>query len=276
MNHRIWAYPGLAALGLGVGMWRPGQGVRIDFLRVGQGDCTVVRDGDWTVVIDAAARSENLDLGRRLAAPELRRLGVRSINLLVITHPDSDHIGGLEAVASRFRVGALAMPETFRGHPAVQGFLGRASGRLPVFWLRAGDTARLDRARLRFDFLPLRPGEDENDGSLVTMVEAGRGRALLMADVGLDQERELAGKGEWRAEVLKVGHHGSRSSTGSEWLRLVRPRWAVISSGLDNRYGHPHQEVLARLGQVDAVPTRTDLEGTISFRLGPAGFEPIP
>lgn len=244
---------------------------RLVFLQVGQGDCALIQDGGYTVMVDAAAASEYIDLGQRLAIPEMRKLGVNRIDMVLLTHPDSDHIGGLPSIARRWPIAVVAAPETFRDHDALRELQSKLPKGIEWRWMEPDSSLKFGNTQLSFDFMPA--GEEDNVGSLAMLVEMGSSRAVLTGDGTVETEAWLAPRVDWSAEVLKAGHHGSRTSTSSEWLEEVRPRFAVISCGRGNRFGHPHSAVTSRIEGAGAKVLRTDWDGTLIFRPTRSGFQ---
>ena len=255
--------------------------LRITFLDVGQGDAAVIESPSGRVaVVDGGGRPgaderAGDDPGSRVVVPFLRRRGVSAVDLLVATHADDDHAQGLIAVASRLRVrGALVSgyPGGGRRSAAYGRLLASLRGRgVPVRAAARGMTVDLG-AGVRLEVLnPPRPylaggnGSDDNENSVVLRVVYGRARLLLTGDAGAAAEADLlrAERGRLRADLLKAGHHGSRSSSGEEFLNAVVPGVAVISAGQDSVYGHPHSEVISRLRRRHIRLFRTDRHGAI-------------
>jgi competence protein ComEC len=251
----------------------PGSGVSdrdltLHFLDVGQGDGAAVRTprGLW-VVIDAGPAGDRSDAGRRVVAPFLSRHGARSLALVVISHAHADHLGGVPAVLSRLRAGLVIEPGAMVPDPRYTTFLGQlATGHVPWHPARRGERFSVDG--VAFTVLHPSPswphwGEDVNEDSLVLLVEYGSFQAVLAGDAGFPAESAMAAL-LGPVDVLKVGHHGSRGSTGDAWLGALRPRVAVISVGR-NDYGHPAPATLARLSRSSVEVHRTDREGTITI-----------
>ena len=244
-----------------------GNDLTLHFLDVGQGDGAVLRTprGRW-VVIDAGPSSDRSDAGARVVVPFLERHGARSVAAVVISHAHLDHIGGVSAVLDRFPVGEVLEPGAPVSDPLYTGFL-TGLARRGIAWhpLHRGEQFTLDG--VRFTVLHPEPnwsgwGEDVNEDSAVLLVEYGAFQALFAGDAGFPAEELLAGS-LGPVDVLKVGHHGSRGSTGDAWLGALRPRLAVISVGR-NDYGHPAPATLTRLAAHGVPVRRTDQEGTIS------------
>ena len=242
-------------------------GLALHFLDVGQGDAAVLRtpSGHW-VVVDAGPASEGSDAGRRVVAPFLERQGVRNLALIVVSHAHADHLGGVPALLARFRTGVVLEPGALVADQRYTAFLAelRTKG---VRWHPAQGHERFTLDGVTFSVLHPVPGwagweEDVNEDSVVLLVEYGAFQALLSGDAGFPAEEAMAGRLR-PVDLLKVGHHGSRGSTGDGWLAALRPRVAVISVGR-NDYGHPSPPTLARLSRHGVEVRRTDLEGTIS------------
>lgn len=248
---------------------------RLTFLAVGQGDCAVFQHDGRAVLIDAGPKTDTFDAGERIVTPELGRLGVGAIDIILLSHPDSDHVGGLPALAQRFAIGRVVIPALFRNHPEMLRVL-RDAGIAPdrVTWLESRLILTVGRFNLRLDAPP--PGtpiEDDNDGSMFVYL-AGEGcSALFTGDAGFEAEtRILRRAGGWDAQLLKAGHHGSRHSTGMSLLRAVGPRCVVFSCGRTNSYGHPSVATLRRVEGLGVEVARTDRDGSVAFVPSPSGF----
>ena len=252
--------------------WSPhgannGSGLALHFLDVGQGDGAVVRTpgGRW-VVIDAGPRTGNADAGRRVVVPFLASNGVRKLAAVIISHAHADHLGGVRTVLDRFAAEIVLEPGERVHDPMYYGFLDDVtSGGIPWHAARRDERFILDGVT----FTILHPhaawqgwGEDINEDSLVLMIEYGAFQALFSGDAGFRAEAEMRSRTS-AVDLLKVGHHGSRGSTGDEWLDSLRPRAAVISVG-QNNYGHPSTLTLRRLFGHGVDVWRTDQEGTIT------------
>lgn len=271
---RRWSWAAAATLWVGLALALRGDaandssGLTLHFLDVGQGDAALVRTpaGRW-ILIDAGPASEHSDAGRRVVVPFLRRAGARQLAAAVVSHAHADHLGGFPSVLERFTAGIVLEPGALIDDPLYTRFLGAldAAG-TPWRPARPGDRFELDSVR----FTVLHPdpawsdwGEDVNEDSVVLLVEYGAFQALFTGDVGFRAEAALQPQMA-AVELLKVGHHGSRGSTGDAWLTALRPRASVISAGKMNRYGHPAPEALARLAAHRSAVWRTDEEGTIT------------
>lgn len=266
----------IAAVGTGIAIaHQESQATRLSFLAIGQGDCAVFQHAGRVVMVDAAAKLPDFDAAQRLALPELRKLGVSKIDLLILTHPDADHVGGLIAMSRRFKIGRIVAGGDFRDHPEMKGWLQRAGiSDSQVTWIDGHVQATIQGATISILNPGWNPAEAENEGSLIVRFALGRGSAVLTGDAGQMVESRLSRTGEWQSQILKAGHHGSQTSTSMTWLKEVRPEWAIISCGRGNTYGHPHDDVMQRIEAAKIKTLRTDRDGTIRFRIGPKGFEP--
>lgn len=203
----------------------------------------------------------------------------RSLDLIVLTHPHADHLDGLLEVLRRYEVGMVLESGVDYSTPDYQEWRRELEGKhIPVVFAERGEVVRLGgEATLRIlapfhSFVGESP-KNVHDAAVVMRFEYASSSALLMADGEVALERQLiAARDNLRAQVLKVGHHGSRVSSSPEFLRAVQPRSAVISVGRENRFGHPHQEVLDRLAQFGIKIYRTDTDGTVTFVSGGKEF----
>jgi competence protein ComEC len=247
-----------------------GDGARLltlHFLDVGQGDGALLRTpaGNW-VMVDGGPVGERIDAGRRVMAPFLQRQGARRLSAVVVSHAHADHLGGIPSVLARMRTGEVLEPARLTPDPAYGRFLTELdSAHIPWHPARAGESFTLDS--VTFTVLHPTPtwqgwGEDLNEDSVVLLVEYGAFQAVFAGDAGIPAEAEMRGRVK-RVDLLKVGHHGSRGSTGDEWLDSLAPQLGVISVGR-NDYGHPSPEALRRLAAHGVEIRRTDQDGDIT------------
>lgn len=234
------------------------------FLDVGQGDCTVIISPQRRVAVVDTGGLANFDTGSRIVVPFLRSLGYDQVDLLLLTHSDFDHVGGAAGLARNLRIKKIILPQEELTAGGAENLrpLWRYVKREKAERARQGKSYDLGEAHLRLEAVP-QAAVSGNEASTLAGLYDGQGRRclLLPGDMGLRREQELADAGSWA--VLKAGHHGSKSSSGEEFLARVRPLLAVISCGKDNRYGHPHQETLARLHEAGAKVMRTDEQGAL-------------
>jgi competence protein ComEC len=236
--------------------------MRAYFLDVGQGDSSVILFRDKVILIDAG----EVDEGDRVVS-DLRKLGVTKIDLLVATHPHSDHIGGMQKVLAVFPVAKVldsGMPST---SSLYERFLETVDEEnIPYIVAEPGATIDIDPSLRILVLSPPeeRIGDDLNTNSIVMRVSYGTVNILYAGDATTTAESAMLKTGyPLDAQVLKVGHHGSSGSGSPAFLSRVGPEVAVISLGEDNPYGHPHKEAMERLADAGAVVYRTDEDGTI-------------
>jgi competence protein ComEC len=237
--------------------WTPPAGLRVTFLDVGQGDAALVEAPGAAVLVDEGPPEADV-------AGQLRRLGVRSLTAIVLTHPQRDHIGGAADVLDRLTVGTVAEPGIEAPSPDREAVLSSARRHgIPVVVVHAGEAFAIGRLELRILWPdgPGLPSEDPNQHAVVALVSYGATDVLLTADAESDVTSRLS---LGPVEVLKVAHHGSEDRGLPDLLRALRPRVAVISVGAHNDYGHPRPETLAALRAQPGLRTlRTDENGRI-------------
>lgn len=251
----------------------PNDGTRVSFLSVGQGDCTVVRSGGKTVLIDAGPATDGYDAGSRIIVPKLRQMGVSQIDMVLLTHPDSDHIGGLSSITRRISVRSIGVPYHFKGHPELSRELNEAGIRDDqVQWIAGPSMAKFGDAMLRMDIPQWDPTTSDNEGSLFVWVGMGASSVMMTGDAGEIAELQMIKKGPWTAQYLKLGHHGSRFSSNGGWLDHVKPQFAVASAGKNNSYGHPAPDTLERCRVRGIIVWRTDQHGDLHLKATAKGF----
>jgi competence protein ComEC len=239
-------------------------------LDVGQGDAAVFHLPKRKILmIDGGDRSPGFDSGKRIVAPYLHHKGVRNIDALILTHAHDDHVGGLIAVLSAFKVRRIYLTDTLsRAYPFVE-FLSRAKKlNIPVQQINAPYTLRFPGVSCVFlspDSFMCRTG-NENNRSLVSLITFGKHRFLCMGDAEKEAEAQLIQTAcSLDADIIKIGHHGSQSSSSPEFLEQIRPDHAIISVGKRNRFNHPDQRTISVLNSMDVQIHRTDLDRAVIF-----------
>jgi len=268
-----------AALAAGAGVWwplipgapsgdRPGW-LALHFLAVGQGDAAAIRTpgGRW-IVVDGGPRTFGYDAGSAVVVPFLRRAGAdaRGVALVVASHGDEDHLGGLPAVVHAFPPALVLEPGEPRPELGYRRFLAEVA-QAGSRWRagRAGDSVAVDGVVVRVlhpDSTWMERGLPANENGVVVTLEYGTFRALMTGDAGLPFEAAEAGRLP-RATVLKVAHHGSISATGPALIAAVRPRICIVSVG-PNHFGQPDPRVLAALRRSGCDVFRTDADGAVT------------
>jgi competence protein ComEC len=249
-------------------MDRPDGKLHINFFDVGQGDATFIQTPSGRqILIDGGAYPSILTdhLGREMPFFD------RDIDLVIVTHPDGDHVAGLPAVLQRFQIGQLINNGQMVEENTFQALIDAAAeSNTPIHATIAGEVIHIeDGVRLEI----LNPAGDQppatshqNDQSVALRLTYGNFSLLLTGDAGEAAERAMLSSGrELRALVYKAGHHGAKSSSGARFLQAINPQYVIISAGEENRYGHPHQEVLQRVEAIGAAVLRTDELGSIEI-----------
>lgn len=238
----------------------------VSFLDIGQGDAIFIQSPTGIqVLVDAGPDTAVLRaLGKEMSWYD------RSIDMLIETHPDKDHIGGFPAVLDRYKVKYFVDPGA-RNENGVQDFLDAKMNEKNITKIlgRRGEVFDLgDGVTLSV----LYPDRDvsklaSNDGSMVMRLTYGKNSFILTGDAPKEVEEKILSQDSKTipAEVLKLGHHGSESSTGPLFLQAVHPTYAVVSAGKNNRYGHPHQSVLDLVKKFGSSIVSTQKSGTIRF-----------
>jgi competence protein ComEC len=248
------------------------SGVELHVLDVGQGDAILLRTdaGRW-VLFDAGPAWNGSDAGRRVVMPYILRRG-GSLESFVLSHPHNDHVGGAASVLDGLRPHSYWDAAFAGGANSYIASLAAAK-KDGIEWHRVhpGDSIRIDGTTVLFlapDSVWTVGLKDPNLASTVALVRYGMVRFLLVGDAEQPEEDWLLARhrSELRADVLKVGHHGSSTSSSDEFLQAVHPDLAVISVGAQNKYGHPSADVIRALGRVGADVLRTDEAGTVIIR----------
>ncbi|GAA3407552.1 DNA internalization-related competence protein ComEC/Rec2 [Paenibacillus hodogayensis] len=290
----------------------------VQVIDVGQGDAILIRspqgrhmliDGGGTLSFrkpgeEWKERKDPYEVGRKLLVPLLKQRGVHRIDVLVFSHQDQDHIGGLQAVVEQIPVRTIVMNGTWKGSASTRKLFETAMSKgARLATVPQGASWPLDR-HTTLTMLsagadrPLRVAEDQNGESVVLLMQMYNTRFLFTGDMVADNETGLLSG--WRnstasataslsgspasapgtsgggpavlLDVMKIAHHGSKTSTTAEWLAFWKPQTAVISAGRNNSYGHPNPGVLERLEQIGSDIRRTDKEGEVVFEVTGKGM----
>ena len=244
-------------------------GPTLVMLNVGQGDSLLVQDGSAAILVDGGGVG-NLDMASRVLLPSLAERGIHRLAAIVLTHADFDHCGGLEDVVSYIPVEELWIAPGGVDSSCAVALLSKPWLHLRVAW--EGTEIHVGRWSLTSLYPPAGFRSQGNDQSLVLVAAALNRKILLTGDLEARGERALIRKyrgHELTADILKIAHHGSNTSSSIQFLRSVRPRLALISAGARNRYGHPSQKVLDRLRALDIPVLRTDQLGDVDILLLP-------
>ena len=232
----------------------------VTWLDVGQGDAAVIQCGGQAMLIDGGKPEKSSYI-----YAWLQQHGLRYLDVIVATHVDADHIGGLSGALNYASVGTAYCPVTTGTTETFQSFVKYLAQRDKQITVpTAGETFALGGAQVQI-LGPLHRAEDSNDNSIVLKVSFGATSFLFTGDAERAEEQDLLNAGvNLQSTVLKVGHHGSDTSTSYPFLRAVAPQYAVISVGAGNSYGHPTEAVLSRLRDAGVTTFRTDMQGEIT------------
>lgn len=264
------------------------QKLRVSFIDVGQGDGALIEfPNGQTMLIDAGMKADEYDAGERIITPFLKRRGISTIDYFVASHPHGDHIGGAPFVFREFAVREVMES----GQPAKDSvYLEYASAirneKCKLKTIRAGDSAlTIGGAKLYFlyptdtfiDEDTSHAHENLNNTSVVVKLCFGETSILFTGDAEREAEEEMVRlHGSFlESTILKLGHHGSRTSSTEEFVNLVKPQYAIVSCGLNNKFNHPSDEVVERLRALNVETLRTDEEGAIIFETDGNNFERI-
>ncbi|MCK9443418.1 MAG: MBL fold metallo-hydrolase [Tissierellaceae bacterium] len=241
-----------------------GEFLEVHFLDVGQADSIFIKKGSEAMIIDAGNNKDG-----KFVVDYLREQGVKTLKYAIGTHPHADHIGGLDDVIDNFDIETIIMPNKMANTKTFEEVLDSIADKgLKITAPVVGDKYDLNGAQ----FTILAPNRENysstNDYSIVIKLVNGSNSFLFTGDAEALSEREMLENNIWalKSKVLKVGHHGSVTSTSPEFLEAVNPEVAVISSGEGNTYGHPHEEILEILEEKDITILRTDMLGTIVIK----------
>ncbi len=248
--------------------------IKVTFIDVGQGDSSLIElpDGKRMLIDGGGTFDKRFDIGKRILAPYLWDKGIKRIDHIVISHPASDHIGGFTYIINKFKIGEV----WFNGDPAIEGYqeflrVIEEKG-IPVTVVKRGDAILKDE----YNIYVLHPypefysgtsggkSSGQNNRSIVLKLAYKNRSFLFPGDIEKEAEDNLIHLGEWlKAGIIKVPHHGSKTSSTEEFLSLVQPEVAVVSSGKDNIFNHPNPDVMERYARSGTRIYRTDMDGAV-------------
>ena len=235
--------------------------VKIHFLDVGQADSILIQDASGqTMLIDAGNNGDS-----DLVVSYIRDLGIDHIDVLIGTHPHEDHIGGLDAVIENFDIGKIYMPKINHPSKTYEDVLIAIKNKgYKITAPQAGSTFDLGNAEYTILSPISKTYSDTNNYSITVKLDYGANSFLFMGDAEKIAENEIIEMGyPIQADLIKLGHHGSMYSSSDEFLDKVNPKYAIISVGEGNSYGHPDPEVMTKLEERGIKSYRTDEMGTI-------------
>ena len=241
--------------------------VRIHFIDTGNSDAILIEQGDHGALIDGGDNDDE-----ELVVNYIKHLGISSLDYVFATHPDADHIGGLDAVISQIEVGQVlvgngkATTKTYTDF--IEAIMNRGlSPSVPLL----GTTFSLGEATLKI--VSVANEKDVNNCSLVILYTYGDTKVLFMGDADQSIEKSIDLNEIGDVDLIKVGHHGSKTSSNEAFIKAVNPEYAVITCGTGNKYGHPNQETLDTLNDLGIAIYRTDEMGDIVFEITKQGLK---
>lgn len=228
----------------------------VDYIDVGQADSILLRNKDKTMLIDAGTNEQ----GKKVVK-FLKEEGISKIDYLIGTHPHEDHIGGLDDVINNFDIGQIYMPKRETTTKTFKDVLNAIKSKnLTITQPKKGETIELGQAKCEFMTEPIIDDDNINLSSLTLRVEFGNNSFLFMGDAEKQNEKTIT----WpKTDVLKVGHHGSDTSSSKEFLEQVNPKYSIIMVGEGNTYKLPKQPIIDRIEKQGSKIYRTDKNGNI-------------
>ena len=236
--------------------------VELHILNTGNSDCILIKS-DKVMLIDAAENDDEAYITKYL-----KELNIEKIDYLLSTHPHADHIGGMDAICNNFEIKEMYICEGQNNTKEYDELLDslKKNDINPII-PKEDETISLGaNTTIKFMNCILPDTKDKNDWSIVTELNVGEIKALLMADAQVMTENKLLDKLS-KVDILKVGHHGDITSSSVEFINKVNPKYVVVTTG-KNDYGHPSDEILNRYKKIDAKIFRTDFDGNVVFEIG--------
>ncbi len=235
-----------------------GENLVIDYIDVGQADSILITTQDKAMLIDAGNNADGEDVVEFIKAK-----GITKLDYVIGTHPHEDHIGGMDDVIKSFDIGIIYMPKITTNTKTYEDVITEIGNKnLQISEAKKGDIFSLGNANCEFMADSILDKNNLNLSSIITRITFGNTSFLFMGDAETENEETRT----WpKTDVLKVGHHGSDTSSSEEFLKQISPKIAVISVGKDNDYGHPSDETIKKLQNLGATIYRTDELGTIEL-----------
>lgn len=236
------------------------KNLAVHYIDVGQGDSIYIKTPNGEDILIDGGNKDGSDV-----VSYLKKQKVNDIELMIATHPDADHIGGLDEVLKAFKVKSVYAPKVSHTTEAYKDFLNAVKAeKVKIQSAKSGVDLKIKGLTAKFVAPVKEYGKDLNNWSAVLYITYGKNTFLFTGDAEEQSEKDmLNSKQSLKADVLKVGHHGAKETTTDAFLNAVQPKYAVISVGAKNSYKHPTNEVLNRLNKVKATVYRTDKHGSI-------------
>jgi len=231
------------------------EDLKIYYIDVGQADSILIQNNEKTLLIDAGNNEDGKNIVKFI-----QNLGINKINYLVGTHPHEDHIGGLDNVINSFEIENILMPKVQTNTKTFEDVLDSISNKgLNITSPKKGDKFMLEEAECEI-MLSEENSKNLNNSSIVIRLVLKDQSYIFMGDTEKDNEALRS----WpQTNVIKIGHHGSNTSTSADFIKQISPQIAIIMVGKDNKYGHPKDEIIERINSTNAKIYRTDEQGNI-------------
>lgn len=234
--------------------------LEVHFIDVGQGDATLIKCGDSAMLIDAGENDKGT-----VVQNYLRNQGVKSLDYLIVTHPDSDHSGGADVIITKYDIGKIIMPNYTKDTATYRDVIKAMDyKKYKVTEPIVGDVYKLGDA----EFTIISPNDDDydesNNYSVGILLKHGDKKFVFTGDAEEESEEDILDNDiNISADVFKIGHHGSKTASAADFVKAVSPEFAVISCGENNEYGHPHSATLNTLRGSNVKLFRTDEQGSV-------------
>ena len=256
-----------------------GDPIKVYFIDVGQADCTVIVSKKGNMIIDAGSNSAQKDM-----KSYIDKLGIEEFEYAIFTHPHEDHIGGAEVILDNYKINNVIIPDyeaKTKVYLTMLDSIEKCGAEVEI--IEEGENFEFAIGELKAQILaPIKFDDNPNNASIVTRIDYGETSLMVTGDAEGekkdDPEKLMLQKYKNNLSILdcdiyKMGHHGSRTSSSQEFLDALSPQIAIISCGLDNDYGHPHEEVISRLEEGNIEYYRTDELGTIILTVYKNGYK---
>ena len=238
--------------------------LEVSYLDVGQGDSAYIRVNDYDILIDAGPRSDSDKL-----LDQLKAKNIDDFEIIIATHPHEDHIGGMSKVFEEYVVKSFYMPSVTHTTKTFENMVNSvAKEGIEIQTIKEGMKFDLGNEAKIDVYSPIYESYEEfNDYSPIMKLIFGETELIFTGDAEAHAEADVVAKypDNLKADVLKFGHHGSSTSSTDEFLQAVSPEYGIISCGVDNKYGHPHREILDKISKYNIKSYRTDIQGQITL-----------
>jgi len=246
------------------GVLQANGNIEISYLDVGQGDSAYIRVNDFDILIDAGPRSDSDKLMK-----QLEEKNIDDFEMVIATHPHEDHIGGMSKVFEKYEVENFYMPKTTHNTKTFENMIKAVTNEgLKPKVIKEGTTIELGEGARIDVYSPMHDSYDNlNDYSPIMKLTFGNNKFIFTGDAEAESEKEVLDKyaDKLKGDVIKFGHHGSSTSSSTEFIKAISPKYGIISCGVDNSYGHPHRETVNLIKEQNIKAYRTDTQGQITL-----------